>query len=64
MKQRCSYCGGRFGLIRHRHFSKQLCKAVCKERYLQALIETRHTALKEIETDPMNGFLLIETSRR
>jgi hypothetical protein len=34
---RCSFCGGRFGLIRHRHFTKQFCKATCKEQYLQDL---------------------------
>jgi hypothetical protein len=40
--KRCSICGGPFGLIRHRYFTKQFCKATCKERYLQSLI--RHVA--------------------
>jgi hypothetical protein len=64
MIQRCSYCGGRFGMIRHRHFSKQFCKAVCKEQYLQALIDSRHAALRELELGRVNGFLLTETDRR
>ncbi len=37
MKQRCSFCGGRFGMIRHRHFFEQFCRMACKERYLQGL---------------------------
>lgn len=44
MKQRCSFCGGRFGMIRHRHFLKQFCKAACKEQYLQDLADQRRAA--------------------
>lgn len=43
MKQRCSFCGGRFGLIRHRHFNKQFCTALCKGRYFQDLVDLRRT---------------------
>jgi hypothetical protein len=34
--KRCQYCGGRFGLIRHRHLWKQFCRKRCKENYLTA----------------------------
>jgi hypothetical protein len=29
--KRCHHCGGRFGLIRHRHFTLQFCTARCLE---------------------------------
>ena len=32
--KRCHYCGGPFGLIRHRHFWKRFCRKRCKENYL------------------------------
>jgi hypothetical protein len=49
VKQRCSVCGGRFGLIRHRYFTKQFCTGRCKERYLQNLVDLRRAALPDIQ---------------
>jgi len=37
MKKRCDSCGGRFGLVRHRHFWQQFCTKVCKQNRLQKL---------------------------
>lgn len=34
--KRCDFCGGRFGLISHRHFWKRFCRKRCKENYLVA----------------------------
>ena len=38
MAERCSYCNGRFGLVRHYHAFKVFCSyrsgKRCKERYL------------------------------
>jgi hypothetical protein len=42
---RCSFCGGQFGLIRHRHFTMQFCKATCKEQHLQHLIRRARSAV-------------------
>jgi hypothetical protein len=32
--KRCDFCGGRFGLISHRHLWKRFCRKRCKENYL------------------------------
>ena len=37
MKKRCDSCGGRFDLVRHRHFWQQFCTKVCKQNHLQRL---------------------------
>jgi hypothetical protein len=29
--KRCHHCGGRFGLVRHRHYTSQFCTARCLE---------------------------------
>jgi hypothetical protein len=29
--KRCHHCGGRFGLVRHRHYTLQFCTARCLE---------------------------------
>lgn len=38
MKLRCDYCGGKLGLILHRHGNKRFCSnkqnKKCKERFL------------------------------
>jgi len=32
---RCDFCGGPFGLIRHRTLTHQFCRLSCKSKYLQ-----------------------------
>lgn len=29
--KRCDYCGGRFGLVRHRHYTLRFCAEKCLE---------------------------------
>jgi endogenous inhibitor of DNA gyrase (YacG/DUF329 family) len=31
---RCAQCGGKFGLIRHRWYSRQFCSLRCRGRFL------------------------------
>ena len=33
---RCHFCGGPFGLIRHHSFRNQFCRLGCKNTYLQS----------------------------
>jgi hypothetical protein len=35
--KRCDECGGRFGLIIHRHFARRFCRKRCKDFYLTRL---------------------------
>jgi hypothetical protein len=55
--KRCHYCGGRFGLIRHRHYTLRFCAEKClegwkrdqldkarRERFLQWLDGTHGSA--------------------
>jgi hypothetical protein len=37
--KRCDFCGGRFGLISHRHFRKRFCRKSCKESYFAARVQ-------------------------
>jgi hypothetical protein len=34
MKTGCDYCGGRFGLVRHRQQDHQFCKQSCETAWL------------------------------
>lgn len=38
---RCAYCGGKFGLIRHRWYAQQFCRKKCRVAYLNKLAEDR-----------------------
>jgi hypothetical protein len=38
---RCAYCGGKFGLIRHRWYAQQFCRKKCRVSYLNKLAEDR-----------------------
>jgi hypothetical protein len=40
--KRCVHCGGKFGLIRHRWYSRQFCSARCREKFLDQLFKDRH----------------------
>jgi hypothetical protein len=33
--KRCDWCGGKFGLICHRHFGKRFCRKPCKTAHRQ-----------------------------
>jgi len=35
--KRCDWCGGRFGLIVHRHWARRFCKRRCKVSYIARL---------------------------
>jgi hypothetical protein len=35
--QVCDYCGGSFGLVRHRWWGSRFCKRSCREQYLREL---------------------------
>jgi hypothetical protein len=37
--KRCDHCGGRFGLVSHRHLWKRFCRKRCKQKYLRNLAE-------------------------
>ena len=34
LENRCTKCGGRFGLVSHHHWGLRFCRKVCKESYL------------------------------
>lgn len=36
MRNACSHCQGKFGLIRHRWLFHQFCRPVCKTEFLKA----------------------------
>ena len=38
---RCAQCGGKFGLIRHRWYSRQICSLRCRGRFLNQLAKDR-----------------------
>jgi hypothetical protein len=38
---RCAQCGGKFGLIRHRWYSRQFCSLRCRGRFLNQLAKDR-----------------------
>jgi hypothetical protein len=37
--KRCDNCGGRFGLIRHRHYTLRFCEEKCLEAWKRARLE-------------------------
>jgi hypothetical protein len=37
--KRCDHCGGRFGLIRYRHYTSRFCSARCLEHWMQSRLE-------------------------
>jgi hypothetical protein len=39
--KRCAQCGGKFGLIRHRWYSRQFCSLRCRGRFLNQLAKDR-----------------------
>jgi hypothetical protein len=39
--KRCAQCGGKFGLIRHRWYSRQFCSLRCRGRFLNQLAQDR-----------------------
>ena len=42
---RCAQCGGKFGLIRHRWYSRQFCSLRCRGRLLNQLAKDRDSWL-------------------
>ncbi len=42
--KRCHECGGRFGLVIYRHFSRRFCRKACKERYMLRMRQPRREA--------------------
>jgi hypothetical protein len=47
MKNRCAYCHGRFGLVRHRHALHSFCSRICLER---------HKAVRQADLQKCTGF--------
>jgi hypothetical protein len=39
--KRCAQCGGKFGLIRHRWYSRQFCSLRCRARFFNQLAKDR-----------------------
>ena len=33
-ENRCSYCGGKFGLVCHHHWGLRFCRKACKDNFL------------------------------
>jgi len=40
-RQRCSHCGGPFGMVTHRWWGSKFCKRRCKEAYLREIMLDR-----------------------
>jgi hypothetical protein len=34
LENRCSYCGGKFGLVCHYHWGLRFCRKACKDNFL------------------------------
>ena len=34
LENRCSYCGGKFGLVCHHHWGLRFCRKACKDNFL------------------------------
>ena len=34
LENRCSNCGGKFGLVCHHHLGLRFCRQACKEKFL------------------------------
>ena len=49
MSRQCSFCSGRFGLIRHHHWDAQFCRKSCKEAYLKKIAEDREKARRFLD---------------
>jgi hypothetical protein len=43
---KCAYCGGKFGLIRHRWYAQQFCRKQCRVSYLNKLAEDRQRLMR------------------
>jgi hypothetical protein len=39
--KRCAHCGGKFGLVRYKWYSRQFCRKRCREAYLDKLAADR-----------------------
>jgi endogenous inhibitor of DNA gyrase (YacG/DUF329 family) len=39
--RRCVHCSSKFGLIRHRWYTRQFCRKRCREAFLNKLAEDR-----------------------
>ena len=35
LENRCTTCGGRFGLVCHQHWALRFCRKACKDSFLQ-----------------------------
>jgi hypothetical protein len=58
--KRCDFCGGRFGLISHRHFWKRFCRKRCKDNYITARAQKIEASSREwcaSIAEPSSGFV-------
>ncbi len=40
-ENRCANCGGRFGLVSHRHFGLRFCRKACKDDFVTKAAKDR-----------------------
>jgi hypothetical protein len=45
-EKRCANCGGKFGLVCHRHWGLRFCRKACKDKFL-AKLATDHAAMRK-----------------
>ena len=41
LENRCTTCGGRFGLISHQHWGLRFCRKACKDNFLAKAAKDR-----------------------
>ena len=46
LENRCTTCGGRFGLVCHQHWALRFCRKACKDTFL-AKIAKDHSRIRK-----------------
>ena len=54
-KNRCAYCGGKFGLVLHHSWRLRFCRQMCKDQYA--------ANVKELRADSWFDYLFHEHAR-